>query len=173
MATFNIARAGRNRKGYMEALIRNMYQHSQIVFRQGYGVGDTSAENIIYSFNAVRELYCKVNLIEVYSLEIILESEEREEVLMISDRLGRVLFDMGFQSFVCAVSEEDRYVIVVAINAVSYINGGLFYDNNACLCLVYQSILEIIPINMKMCISENTFFDPKVMDGNYIHGTCI
>lgn len=174
MAVFNVARAGRNQEGYMEQLINNMYHHPMQIFQQGYGVYDLSAEGIIYSFNAVRSEYCKVNLIKVHSLEITLKSNvEREMVIAIADRLGRVLYNKGFQSFVCAIIVPKGYTISAAVNAVSYRNGQLFYDNNTFLGQVYRSILEIVPVDMRMDISDNSFFDPEVMDGNYVHGVCI
>lgn len=171
MAVFNIPRAGRNRQGYMEKLINNMCSHTDPVFKCGYGICWTSVESIVSSFNMTRNAYCKVNLLKVHSIEIILESyTTKETVILIADRLGCVLYGMGFQSFICAVVDQDGYRIVAAINAVSYVNGSLFYDNNASLGFIYLELLKVLPQEMRLEISDNSFFDPEVMDGNYVHG---
>ena len=171
MAVFNIPRAKRNEDGYMERLIGNMYKSSNLIFKKGYGICYVSPETIINSFNSIRNLYCKINLLKVHCMELFIEPEiDRSVVIMIADRFGRILYDLGFQSFICVVDEGDRYVIAVAVNSVSFQEGRLFYDNNAHYGIIYQSLCEIIPLKLRLEISDNSFFDPEKRKGNYVHG---
>lgn len=68
------------------------------------------------------------------------------------------------------IRTEKEYVIVIALNAVSFMNGRLFRDNNACYYELYQIIKEKFETSVQRDVTENTFFDPQIGEGNYVHG---
>jgi len=171
MAVFNVPRAGRNIDGYMEKLILNMYQDTNSIFKRGYGLNCFSPEMILYSFNAVRAVYCKSNSVKLHYMEFFIEKEEWQEVVInFADWFGSFLFANGFQSYISLSYINDMYVVAVVANSVSYINGRVFYDNNACYAELLKIVSEKMPKEWNLSYTDNTFFNPENPEGNYRHG---
>lgn len=171
MAIFNVPRAGRRQSNYMERLIGNMYDDTRSFFKQGYGICDLSSSAIICSFYSVRNTYYKVNPIKIHYMELFVEYEvKKPDVLTVADCMGRFLFECGYQAFVSVIDIGNQYLIAVVVNAVSYRDGSVFYDNNTCYLELYQVICRILPYGCNVKCTENTFFDSDKREGNYVHG---
>ena len=171
MAIFNVPRAGRKNENYTENLIQNMFYDDNCVFKQGFGVIDNSAEEVIYSFDFVRNSVGKNNVLKTHYFELFIEYEIGMcTAMMIAEKIGRELYNAGFQCFVTVTDLGDRYLIAVAVNSVSFKNGYLFQDNNDCYANVFQFVSSLLPDCIDIQVSENTFFDPAKQDGNYCHG---
>ena len=174
MARFNVPRAGRNQKEYEIKLITSMLNDERYVFRMGYGVFDMDTRTIINSFESVRSTYYKINQIKVHCIEIYIELNTKLSfVVEMADWLGRFLFGNGFQSYITVIRTENEYIIILALNAVSFKTGRLFRDNNACYYELYQIIRKKFETSLQIDVTENTFFDPEKPEGNYAHGTII
>ena len=172
MAVFNTIRAGRKKEGYMENLIHNMYTDERVLFRQGYGVLDETEEKVVYSFYSVRNAYYKINQIKVHYMEIYVEYEFKlVDVVELAKNLAYCLYKYGFQTLVACIDTGNGYMIAVAVNAVSYVDGRLFHDNNAQYWAIYQYLRSCAPIGLSLTASENTFFPPRMENNNYVHGT--
>ena len=171
MAVFNVPRAGRQNENYTENLIENMFYDERCEFKQGFGVCDSSPEMMVHSFEAIRQTYCKINMLKTHYFELFIEYEIGLcAVKMIAEMIGRGLYNSGFQSFVTAIDTGDRYLISVALNAVSFKDGELFHDNNACYLEIYQFLCNLLPGGICIGVTENTFFNPGKREGNYCHG---
>lgn len=169
MAIFSVLRAGRKQEGYMDKLIESMYQDEGAFFKRGYGVDDQHPQIIINAFRAFRNVYYKINDIECYYLQIIIEhSVDPMVVSKIAHNFGFFLFKGGFQNYVTTVDTGSAYIIAVAINSVSYVSGRLFWDNNAVCCEMYQYLCGIMPENIKLHLADYTMFVSGT--GNYAHG---
>lgn len=171
MARFNVPRASRNQEGYTEKLVFHMHSDQRVVFKQGYGVYDINPEMIVDSFQAVRNTYCKINLVKVHYMELFIEREAGLAVAVeLADWFGRFLYGNGFQAFVSVMDMESEYAVAVALNAVSYVDGHLFHDNNACYNEIFQHLCRRLQVDWELDVTVNTFFDPKRPEGNYVHG---
>lgn len=174
MAVFNIVRAGRKNDGYMEKLIHNMYADERVVSRQGYGILDKTEDMAIHSFNYVRNTYCKINSIKVHYMEIYVEYEfGMMAAQMMADKMGRYMYENGFQALVACLDTGNEYMVAVAVNAVSYIDGSLFHDNNAQYMKIYKNLSSIMPFGCKLTASENSFFCVHTGENQYQHGVLI
>ncbi|MBQ3545382.1 MAG: hypothetical protein IJA34_10425 [Lachnospiraceae bacterium] len=171
MAVFNVPRAGRQDENYTKNLIENMFYDERCEYKQGFGICCSSAEMIVYSFEAIRQTYCKINTVKIHYFELFIEYEiGLTSVKKMAEMIGRELYNYGFQSFVTAIDTGDRYLISVALNAVSFKDGELFHDNNACYLEIYQFLCNLLPGGICIEVTENTFFSPERRDGNYCHG---
>lgn len=174
MAIFNVVRANRNKEGYMEKLIENMHTHEDATFRQGYGVVTFNVETIVNSFKATKNIYVKLTNINVHYMELIVEPEVAlKDVVAFADWFGDFLYKNGFQTYVSLIRTEKESVIALAVNAVSYIDGHLFYDNNKCYAELYGILCKMLPREWNLTMSDSTYFDPEIKGGNYVHGLCV
>ena len=171
MVVFNVPRAGRYESNYTKKLVHNMFHANYVLLRLGFGVCSDDVENIVASFAAIHNLYSKINLIKTHYFELFVDYEtNKETVFKVAELIGRMLYNNGFQNFITVADTGDEYLIAVAFNAVSYQNGRLFHDNNACYYEILKFISGLFSKKTKISITENTFFDPKERDGNYCHG---
>ncbi len=171
MPILNTPRAGRNMEGYMENLIENMYTNENAIYRQGYGVCAISPEAVIDSYHYVRNTYGKNNSVKVHYIEIYMEKEFGiEATLGIADIFGRYLYGQGFQVFISTLRLENYYLITVAVNAVSYIDGRAFHDNNMQYANIYYFLKTNMQCDWEITVEDNIFFNPKRRNGNYVHG---
>lgn len=171
MPVFNVPRAGRKQDGYMETLLTNMYEEETAIYRMGYGVCGVNPELIISSFYSVQNTFCKVNPIKVHYMEIYIEKEFGiETTLNIADLFGRYVYSQGFQCYTSTIDSDNYYLIVVAVNAVSYVNGKAFHDNNMQYVQICNFLKSIMPAEWEFEVENNTFFNPEDGTGNYVHG---
>ena len=171
MAIFNVPRAGRKNADYAEKLLGNMFMDERQIFKQGFGVCLDNPECILHSFESVRNTYCKINPVKVHYMEIYIAYEQGKIALsIISNEVGRYLYEKGFQSFISVTDTGSAYLIAIAVNAVSFITGELFKDNNAHYQEIFKYLRGMVPVKWDLQASDNTFFDPDRRDGNYVHG---
>lgn len=171
MPVLNTPRAGRNQEGYLETLIMNMYSDPRVIYKNGYGVCCVSPEAIVNAFNAVRNVWGVVNDIKVHYVEVLVEfSYGAEETIRLAEKVISYLGVNGFQSFYSFSKMEDGYLIAIAINSTSYLNGSIFHDNNKHYAEIYMMVSQAVPNQCGLDVSEAMFFDPKVGKGNYVHG---
>lgn len=171
MTLFNIPRVARNQSNYPDRLIMNMYNDSRCVFRKGFGVLDKTPKDICNTLKFVRSAYDKITPIQVYYMEVIWEKESEEDtVVKFASQVGEFLYFNGFVCYICVIEVKNTYVVGIALNSVSYIDGHLFKDNNASNYELFSILCGMLPENTQMTATENTFFDPQIGEGNYVHG---
>ena len=171
MPIINTPRAGRNQEGYMEGFIQNMFNDPRVFYKNGFGVCGTSPEEVIQFFNSVRNAHGIINDIKVHYLEIEMEMEVGiERTIRLAERVCGYLMENGFQSFYSVARLDECYLIGIAINAVSYLDGRLFHDNNTHYADIYNMANETVPEKWNLEVSEAVFFDPRKGTGNYVHG---
>lgn len=174
MVVFNVSRAGRYESGYTRKLVHNMFHAKEVLYRLGFGICCDDEDEIVNSFAAMYQVYCKMNLIKTHYFEIFIDYDiDKEELYEVARSVGRMIYDNGFQNFVSVVDTGTRYLVAVALNAVSYQNGALFHDNNVCYYRIFKFIRNLFPKNIEVSFTENTFFDPNKREGNYCHGEYI
>ena len=171
MAVFNTSRAGRNQDGYMESLIGNMYNNEKVFYKNGCGICGFGPEDIVNCFNAIRKIFYKINQIRVHYIEIAVEKEhDVKKVVQLADRVSHQLWNYGYQTFYCVAEFDDCYLIAVAINSTSFVNGISFHDNNKHYVYIYNMIKREMPVDWKLEVEEKIFFNPNDGTGNYTHG---
>ena len=62
------------------------------------------------------------------------------------------------------------FLIVVAVNAISYVNGRAFHDNNMQYVQICNFLKSIMPAEWEFEVENNTFFNPEDGTENYVHG---
>ena len=171
MPIFNVVRARRNREGYMENLISNMYTEESVIYRMGYGICAVNADTIISSFYYTRNTFCSNNSIKVHQMEIYIEKEFGiEETIRIADAFGSYILGLGFQVFTSTLDSDNYYLITIAVNAISFMNGKAFHDNNMQYVNICNYLKSIVPYDWEFEVTDNTFFNPEDGSNNYIHG---
>lgn len=171
MPIFSVARAGRRQEGYLENLITSMYSEETAIYRMGYGVCGIDADMIINSFYSVQNTFGKNKPIKVHYMEIYIEKEFGiETTLRIADLFGRYICGQGFQCYTSTLDSNEYYLIVVAVNAVSYMNGRAFHDNNLQYVNICDFLKSIMPEDWQTEIADNTFFNLEDGTNNYVHG---
>jgi len=174
MTFFNIPRAARNQSYYPERLIGHMYNDPRSIFRKGFGVLEKNPEDICNTLKLVRNAYDKINPTEVHYMEVIWEKESGKDIVInFARQVGDFLYFNGFISYICVIEVKNTYVVGIALNSVSYIDGHLFKDNNASNYELFSILCGMLPENTQMIATENTFFDPEKREGNYVHGVFI
>lgn len=171
MIVFNTPRAGRQDPFYMEKLIKQMWNAENSVFKKGYGMYACDSFNVVNAFQAIQNVYQKAIHVKVHYMEIYVGSEvELSMAITVADKMGQFFFEQGYQCFITVVKESDYYLIGIVVNAVSYVDGKTFHDNNKNYWYVYRYLTDIVSRKTKVTASEHTFFDPQIGTGNYVHG---
>lgn len=171
MPIFSVVRAGRKQEGYMESLLSNMYSEETAIYRMGYGVCCVDADVIISSFYSVQNTFNKCNHIKVHYMELYIEKEFGIEfTLKVADLFGRYICGLGFQCYTSTIDSNEYYLIAVAVNAVSYIDGKAFHDNNLQYFNICNYLKSIMPEEWEFEVTDNTFFNLEDGTNNYIHG---
>ena len=171
MAILNTPRAGRDQDGYMENLIYNMYNDENVFYKNGCGICGIGPQDIVNCFNAVRNIFAKINPVRVHYIELAIEKDhEEEEVVRLADRVACQLWNHGYQSFYCVAELDDFYLISVAINSTSFVDGTAFKDNNMHYVYIRNMIKAEMPDNWELEVAEKMLFDPSDGTGNYTHG---
>ena len=152
-------------------VIANMYRDDRKVYEIGMGVSYDSPLMILNSFEAVRRPYCKVNAIKTHYMEIFVEYEVgMPAAIMLAERVAHYFYQYGFQNYITVIDNEDRYMIAIALNSVSYKNGSLFHDNNACYIELFHFLCSVLPVGMSVSVEQNVVFELGRPKGNYCHG---
>ena len=171
MAVLNIPRAGRDKEGYMEELITNMYTHANVIYKNGCGICGLGPGDIVNCFNAVRKIHCKINPVKVHYIEVTVEKGHGSEATVrMADCIAMQVWNYGYQTFYCVAELKDYYLIAVAINSTSFVNGAAFHDNNMHYVYIRNMIRNQMPTDWKLEVASPTLFNPSDGTGNYTHG---
>lgn len=173
MAVFNTPRADRTSKNYMEKLVYNIFNTGhQVLFRQGYGVLANSAEAVLQAFRMVQNNSQSLQRIKVHSMELFVEFDKnQEDVIKLTDTMGRYFYGQGFQCLATVILLEGRYLVEFVINAVSYMDGRAFHDNNNNYLNILYLLRSITPYDWNVSASDAVFFEQeKDMEVNYRKG---
>ncbi|MBE5954978.1 MAG: hypothetical protein E7253_00830 [Lachnospiraceae bacterium] len=171
MPVLNCVRAGRKNENYLENLIWRFFTDERVVVRKAFGVCDASPQTVTDSFYTLKKAYNKLTLINVHCMELIIEYEYGMSAAnMLADLLGSYLYSQGFQSMIAILDTGNEFVVVVALNAVSFINGKLFHDNNATYIQIFNLLKSKMPYGWDVRATDNTFFGPGMGREQYVHG---
>lgn len=171
MTIFNVPREGRNKVGYMEHLIYNMYLCDKTIYRRGYGILDVTPEYCIASINVVRSYFGKINPVKVHYMELVIEKNySKEEIVSLAETIGKWFWNSGYQCLISVALTENGYYMAIVINAVSYVNGNLFRDNNNSYLKVLDFLRHQTGFDWTVGVTKNTFFDINLGAANYQHG---
>lgn len=141
------------------------------VYQRGFGLLDYSVECCIACMEAVRNCFGRIGKVRVHYMELFVEPEhEMLSVIALADNVGRWFFENGYQCLVTVADSGKGYLVAIALNAVSYRDGSMFWDNNAC----YQRVVEYLRYHSgfpwALNITMNTYFDTELGYKNYQHG---
>ena len=171
MVKLNVVRAGRHNEKFGEELITNMHRDDRKVYEIGMGVCHDTPIMVVNSFEAVRKTYCKINAIKTHYMETFVEYEVgMPAAIMLAERVAQYFYHYGFQNYITVIDTDDRYMIAIALNSVSYKNGCLFHDNNACYIELYHFLCSVLPVGVGVSVEQNVVFEPGRSEGNYCHG---
>lgn len=104
-------------------------------------------------------------------MELVIEKNySKDEIVNLAETIGKWFWNSGYQCLISVASTENGYYMAIVINAVSYRDGSMFWDNNAC----YQRVVEYLRYHSgfpwALNITMNTYFDTELGYKNYQHG---
>ena len=171
MPIFNVPRTGRKQDGYLEGLLKVIFEHEQSVYKEGFGVCDLSPDIVAATFYSVRNAFGKINSLKTHRIELHIEREFGDDItLEIARYVGNYFLFQGFITFVGIIKLENYYLIEVLINAVSHLNGLAFQDNNWQYVQVYNALKTVFPADWRVSVMDSAFYDSKNLAKSYVCG---
>lgn len=175
MAVFSVPRYDRQSADYMEKLISSLWNtRYPLIFQKGYGVFSNSTDAVVEGFRMVQSAQQRYLRIRVHHMELRIEAwKAQEEVIQVADKMGRYFCQLGFQAFAMAVKYPNGYLVEIIVNAVSYVDGRAFHDNNRNYREVLRYLRSIAPYDWKITVADNVFFQSGADAGNYEKGVLL
>jgi len=172
MAIFNTPRVNCSQKNYMENMISNLFAAEYpVLYRNGYGVFSGTAEQVIDGFRMTQQYAQRMIRVKIHCMELFVEPDKKkEEVVWLAESIGKYFYSQGFQCMVMVFSLEGCYVIEVVVNAVSFVGGSVFHDNNCQHYKTLQYLKQIIPCGWKVDVTDGVFFENGDLGKSYVKG---
>ena len=109
-----------------------------------------------------------VTRIKIHCMELFVEASQREEeVICLADIMGKYFFEMGFQCLVVVVKLESSYLVEMVVNAISYVDGRAFHDNNDNYMDILLYLQAVVPYKWELGVTNNVFFETGNLNKNY------
>lgn len=157
MAIIRVIRNNRNRQGYMSELIHRVWNRADAVCKWGGYMND--ARMIIAAFEMVHRAYGSL-AIPVHCFQLVMDPETNIQTAQ--EFVNSVLqyLNSEYQTIAVLYYNVERCLeATFVLNAVSYINGSVFHDNNNTY-LQLKSILEFSSgYNWNFEVGESVLFN--------------